>query len=165
MDRVLGTEITLNRIGLKPSQRVLEIGPGPGRLLIHAAKRVLPGGEVIGLDIQLGMIKRLKAHVTHAGILNVTKILGNATRPNVLPESFDVVFLCTMLGEILDRETGLRECYKALEPGGILSITEIFPDPHYQSRATVKRLAEATGFHLRATYGPWYFFMANFVKS
>lgn len=165
MDRVLSTEITLNRIGLRPGQRVLEIGPGPGRLLIPAAKCVLPGGEVVWLDIQLGMIERLKARATHASVSNLTTILGNATQPNVLPGSFDVVFLCTVLGEIPDPETALRECYKALKPGGILSITEIFPDPHFQSRATVKRLAEATGFHLRATYGPWYFFTANFVKS
>jgi hypothetical protein len=38
--RMTGTEITLERIGLRPGQRVLEIGPGPGRLLIPAARRV-----------------------------------------------------------------------------------------------------------------------------
>jgi SAM-dependent methyltransferase len=58
--RFTGTEETLERIGLRPGQRVLEIGPGPGRLLIPAAGRVLPDGEVVGIDIQPGMIERLQ---------------------------------------------------------------------------------------------------------
>lgn len=164
-DRLIGTQTTLDRIGLRPGQRVLEIGPGPGRLLIPVAKRVLPGGEVVGLDIQPGMIERLKARAAQVGALNLTAILGDATQPNVPPESFDIVFLCTVLGEIPDREAALRQCHAALKLGGTLSITEIFPDPHYQSRATVRRLAESTGFRLQAMHGPWYFFTANFVKT
>jgi ubiquinone/menaquinone biosynthesis C-methylase UbiE len=143
----------------------LEIGPGPGRLLIPAAKRVLPGGKVIGLDIQPGMIERLKARAAQAGVSNLTTILGDATKPNVPPESFDVIFFCTVLGEIPDRAAALRQCYATLKPGGVLSITEIFPDLHYQSRATVRQLAKAEGFHLQTTHGPWYFFTANFIKA
>lgn len=165
MDRVLGTQTTLDRIGLKPGQRVLEVGPGPGRLLIPAARRVLPGGEAIGLDIQPGMIERLKARATQASVSNLKAILGDATQPHVPPESFDVVYFCTALGEIPDREATLRQCYLALKSGGLLSVTEIFPDPHYQSRATVQRLAGTAGFRLREMHGPWYFFTANFVKS
>ena len=58
--RITGTEKTLERIGLKPGQRVLEVGPGPGRLLIPAARRVFLGGEVVGIDIQPGMVERLQ---------------------------------------------------------------------------------------------------------
>jgi ubiquinone/menaquinone biosynthesis C-methylase UbiE len=134
-------------------------------LLIPAAQRVLPGGEVVGLDIQPGMIERLEARAAQAGVSNLTAILGDATRPHFPAGSFDVIYLCTVLGEIPDREAALRECYAALKPGGLLSITEIFPDPHYQSRATVRRLAEAAGFRLRELHGPWYFFTANFVKA
>ena len=119
-DRLLGTQTTLDRIGLRPGQRVLEIGPGPGRLLIPTAKRVLPGGEVFGLDIQLGMIEKLKTHAARVGASNLTMILGDATQPNVPPESFDVVYLCTVLGEITDREAALRQCYILLKPGGRL---------------------------------------------
>ncbi|MBI3468887.1 MAG: methyltransferase domain-containing protein, partial [Planctomycetes bacterium] len=91
--RITGTEKTLNRIGLRPGQRVLEVGPGPGRLLIPAARKVLPGGEVVGIDIQPGMIERLKARTSAAGVTNLTAILGDATQPIVPEGSFDVVFL------------------------------------------------------------------------
>lgn len=164
-DRLLGTRTTLDRIGLQPGQRVLEVGPGPGRLLIPAARRVLPGGDVVGLDIQPGMIKRLMARAARAGLSNLTTVVGDATQANFPPESFDVIYLCTVLGEIPDRGAALQQCRQALKPGGRLSITEIFPDPHYQSRATVQRLAEAAGFRPHALHGPWYFFTANFVKA
>ena len=165
MNRLMGTEITLNRIGLRPGQRVLEIGPGPGRLLIPAAQRVLPGGEAVGLDIQPGMIERLKKRTKQADVTNLNVILGDATQPYFPPESFDVIFLCTVLGEIPEREVALRQCYQALKPGGRLSITEIFPDPHFQTRATVQRLAESVGFKFLEIQGSWYFFTMNFTKD
>lgn len=164
-DWLLGTQTTLDRIGIKPGQKVLEIGPGPGRLLIPAAKRVLPGGEVIGLDIQPGMLVRLNARAARAGISNLTAVLGDATQPHFPPESFDMIFLVTVLGEIPDREAALRQCHSALKPGGLLSITEIFPDPHYQFRATVRHLGGTAGFQLKEMRGAWYFFTANFVKG
>jgi ubiquinone/menaquinone biosynthesis C-methylase UbiE len=164
VQRWSGTEKTLQRIGLRPGQRILEMGPGPGRLLLPAAQRILPGGEAVGIDIQEGMIKRLQDRANKAGVTNLTIILGDATQPHVPEASFDVVFLCTVLGEIPDRAAALRQCYRALKPGGVLSITEMAGDPHYQSRSTVQRLAEEAGFRLQSIQGGWWFFTANFTK-
>jgi ubiquinone/menaquinone biosynthesis C-methylase UbiE len=66
------------------------------------------------------------------------------------------VFLCTTLDEIPDREAALRQSFAALKPGGLLSITEIFPDPHYQSKRA--------GFELQTIEGGWVIFTANFLK-
>jgi ubiquinone/menaquinone biosynthesis C-methylase UbiE len=162
--RLAGTSITLDRMGLHPGQRVLEIGPGPGRLLIPAAQRVQPDGEAVGIEIQQRMIDLLMKRSKELGIGNVTAILGDAAQPHVEPESFDLVFLVTTLGEIPQRSAALAECFKALKSGGVLSITEIFGDPHYQSRAAVVRLAKEAGFQLTAIHGHWWFFTANFVK-
>src|SRR5206468_2704980 len=41
------TRTTLDRLEIRPGQRILEMGPGPGRLLLPAAQRVLPGGEAV----------------------------------------------------------------------------------------------------------------------
>jgi ubiquinone/menaquinone biosynthesis C-methylase UbiE len=160
-----GTEKTLNRIGFRPGQKILEIGPGPGRLLLPAAQRILPGGEAVGIDIQPGMIERLQVRAKKAGITNLTAILGDATQPLVPEASFDVVFLCTVLGEIPDRASALSQCFRALKPRGVLSITEMFGDPHYQSRSTVKRLAEAAGLGFQSIQGGWWFFTACFIKA
>jgi ubiquinone/menaquinone biosynthesis C-methylase UbiE len=159
------TRKTLDRLELRPGQRILEIGPGPGRLLIPAAQRVLPDGEAVGIDIQSGMIERLKARAEKARVTNLTAILGDAAQAHVPEVSFDLVFLCTALGEIPDRAAALGQCYRALKSGGALSITEIFGDLHYQSRSTVKRLAEATGFRFHSIQGGWWMFTASFVKE
>ena len=163
-ERITGTETTLERIGLKPGQRVLEIGPGPGRLLIPAAHRVLPGGEVVGIDIQPGMIARLKERARKQNVTNLTAILADATQPIVPEASFDLVFLVTTLGEIPDRAAALAQCFRALKSGGILSISEMLPDPHYQSKSTVKRLAETAGFRSQSVVGGTWLFTANFTK-
>jgi ubiquinone/menaquinone biosynthesis C-methylase UbiE len=164
VDKLAGTQLTLDYMGLRPGQRVLEIGPGPGRLLIPAAQRVAPNGEVFGLDIQPGMLARLKTNAARAGVTNLTAMLGDATQAVFSPESFDVIYLSTVLGEIPDREAALRQCYAALKPGGTLSITEMMPDPHYQTQEMVQQLAEGAGFRPQAAYGPWYRFTANFIK-
>jgi SAM-dependent methyltransferase len=162
--RLSGTRIILERLGLRPGQKVLEIGPGPGRLLLPAAKQVLPDGEAVGIDIQPAMIERLERRAKEAGLTNLKAILGDATQPHVAEASFDVVFLCTALGEIPDRTAALAQGYRALKPGGVLSITEIFGDPHYQRRPVVRRLAEGVGFRLRSIQGGWWLFTADFIK-
>jgi ubiquinone/menaquinone biosynthesis C-methylase UbiE len=151
-------------MGLRPGQRVLEIGPGPGRILIPAAKRVLPGGEAVGIDIQPGMIARLETQAAKAKATNLTAILGDATQPHVPEGTFDHVILVTTLGEIPDRVAALRQGFRALKPGGALSVTEMFGDPHYQSPATARRLAEQAGFRFQSVQGHWWFFTATFTR-
>lgn len=164
LDAFLGTTLVLDRLGLRPGQRVLEVGPGPGRLLIPAARRVLPGGAVVGLDIQLGMITRLRERAWRAGVDNLRGVVGDAAAAPFPPESFDLIYLCTVLGEIPDRGAALKQCHAALKKGAQLSITEIFPDPHYQWPAEARRRAEGAGFKRQAACGPWYFCPINFVK-
>jgi ubiquinone/menaquinone biosynthesis C-methylase UbiE len=162
--RFNGTRIVLDRLGLRPGDRVLEIGPGPGRLLIPAAGRVLPGGEAVGIDIQPAMIERLKVRAARSGVTNLEAILGDASQPHVPEASFHLVFLSAALGEIPDRAAALAQCYRALKPGGVLSITEMFGDPHYQSRSVVRRLAEGAGFRPGSVRGRWWLYTAEFIK-
>jgi ubiquinone/menaquinone biosynthesis C-methylase UbiE len=69
-----------------------------------------------------------------------------AAEPHVSWASFDLVFLCTAFGEIADRAAALRQCNRALEAGGVLPVTEVFSDLHYQSRSVARHLAEGAGF-------------------
>ena len=69
-----------------------------------------------------------------------------------------------LLGEIPAREDALRQCFAVLRPGGRLSVTELFPDPHFLSRRKVRELAEEAGFRHEATQGHALFFTANFLK-
>jgi len=163
-DRMSGTESTLARLSLEPGMTVVEVGPGPGRLLLRAAPRVLPHGRAIGIELQEGMIKKLRAKLAHDDPGNVSVIHASATE-KVLPEGqADVVYLCTVLGEIPDRRTALVNCLAALRPGGRLSITEIIGDPHYQRVKTVRELAASVGFEFEDISSTWRMYTANFRK-
>ena len=78
---------------------------------------------------------------------------------------YDRALLVTVLGEIPGQQAALQEIFDALKPGGILSVTEIIFDPHFQSKATVSQLAKAVGFHEKNCYGRWFAFTMQFEKS
>ena len=160
----LSVSTTLDRIGVQPGHRILEIGPCPGRLLIPAAQRVLPLGEAVGIDIQRGMIERLLERSARAGVTNVVAIVGDAST-TVPPGHFDIVILAHVLGEIPDRDAVLEGCLRALKPGGVVSISEIALDPHFVSQRTVTKFAKRAGFHHRETQGSWLSFTANFERT
>lgn len=155
-DWIAGTARTVERMAIEPGSAVVEIGPGPGRLLIPVAQRVGPRGRVIGVDVQEGMLRRTQAKVERLGLANVQLIHGDATKKHVEDGSADLVYLCTVLGEIPRREEALRRAWEMLKPGGVLAITEIALDPHFQSQSVVKRLAEGAGLEFVDSAGrPW----------
>ena len=160
---LFGTQTTLAGLALRPGQRVLEIGPGPGRLLIPVARSVQPHGEAVGVDVQPAMIAQLRERAAGAGVTNLTGIIGDAATMTP-PGQFDTVYIALALGEIPKREAALRRCLDVLKPGGVLSITEMLPDPHFVPQKTVRQLAEGLGFRHKATVGSWLSFTATFEK-
>ena len=163
-DRLSATTATLDRMGLRPGMTVVEIGPGPGRLLVPAARRVLPGGKAVGVELQQGMLDKLRRKLAGDDPGNIELICGDATQMLLPRESADVVYLCTVLGEIPDRRTALANCFDALRPGGRLSITEIILDPHYQTVAKVRALAAELGFEFEDISSTWRMYTANFRR-
>ena len=67
--------------------------------------------------------------------------------------SFDLVFLVTVLGEIPDKRAAMAEFARVLRPGGILAVTEAFPDPDYVRTPVLRRLATAVGFEVAERRG------------
>jgi ubiquinone/menaquinone biosynthesis C-methylase UbiE len=164
VDRIAGTSATIDRLGLRPGMNVVEMGPGPGRLLLPAARRVLPGGRAIGIELQQGMIDKLRRKLTRDDPGNIELIHADATKRVLAPHSIDVVYLCTVLGEIPDRKAALANCFDALRPGGRLSITEIVMDPHYQRVGKVRALTREAGFQFEDMTSTWRMYTANFRK-
>lgn len=154
----------LDRIGIRPGERVLELGPGPGAFTVAAAQRAEPGGSLVAVDIQPAMIAAVERRVQQVGLTNVeTRVAGAHDLP-LDSESVDRAFLVTVLGEIPDRQRALAELRRVLKPGGILSITEQFLDPDYPLAATVIRWADEAGFKLSERYGNWWTYTLNFCK-
>jgi ubiquinone/menaquinone biosynthesis C-methylase UbiE len=101
---------------------------------------------VLAVDIQPRMLERLEARIAERGVRNVETLLAGLGDGKLPAERFDVAFLVTVLGEIPDAPAALREIHRALRPGGVLSVTEVIPDPHYQPVARVRALASEAGF-------------------
>jgi len=161
---VAGAETLIDRAGVQEGMAALDIGCGPGRVTIPAARRVGPKGKVIALDMQAAMIEKTRKRALEEGLDNIDFVL-HSVAGGLLPDDVgDRAFLITVLGEIPDKAMALRVIYRALKPGGILSVTEMLPDPHYQSRAAVIRLAREAGFEVGEFFGNVIAFTQNLRK-
>jgi ubiquinone/menaquinone biosynthesis C-methylase UbiE len=143
---VAGDALLLERAGVAPGMRVLDAGCGPGRLTLPAAERVGPDGRVLAVDLEPRMLARLRERLAARGVRNVETLLAGLGDGKLPGDAFDVALLVTVLGEISDPGSALREIHRALRPGGVLSVTEVLPDPHYQRVARVRALAAEAGF-------------------
>jgi SAM-dependent methyltransferase len=158
------TGVIIEHLNLQPGMRVLDIGCGPGRLTIPIATEVGPLGEVTAVDIQPGMLRRVKQKAQAASLKNIQSLQAGAGEAKLPHSQADRALLVSVLGEIPDREAALNEIFEALKPGGILSVTEVIYDPHFQGRATVLRLAGNAGFREHGFYGNKYSFTLNLEK-
>lgn len=143
----------LDALAPEPGMWVLDAGCGPGRLSIPAARRVGPGGRVLALDIQQGMLERTREKAREAGLDNIRFLRAGLGAGLLGAGRFDRALLVTVLGEIPDREAALAEIHRCLKPGGLLSVTELVFDPHFQPRSRVRALGAATGFREKACHG------------
>ena len=154
----------IEHLDLQPGMTMLDIGCGPGRVTLPAARRVGPQGEVIAIDLQPGMLRRAQERAQAAGLTNIRFVQAAMGEGQLAVGPADRAVLVTVLGEIPNREAALREIYNALKPGGILSVTEIIVDPHYQSRAKIVQLAGAAGFREKEFFGNRWAFTINLEK-
>lgn len=164
MDELAGGQTILERAGIRKGMRVLDAGCGPGRLAIPVAEFVAPNGHVVALDLQPEMLARVRRRVADRGLRNVTTVCAGLGQGRLGKAEFDRALLVTVLGEIPDRSAALQEIYEALKPGGVLSVTEVLPDPHFQSRETVRRLALQAGFIVDEVHSTWRSYTFNLIR-
>jgi 2-polyprenyl-3-methyl-5-hydroxy-6-metoxy-1,4-benzoquinol methylase len=156
--------VIVERLDLQPGMAVLDAGCGPGRLAIPIARQIGPQGEVTAMDIQAGMLRRAREKARAANLANIQFLEAGLGEGKLGHNRFDRAVLVTVLGELPDRETALREIFAALKPGGILSVTEVIFDPHFQSRQSVARLARAAGYREQGFHGNRIAFTLNLER-
>ena len=164
MEHVAGSAVIIRRARIARGMRVLDAGCGPGRITIPLAKHLGPEGEVVALDVQPAMLDRLSERIAQHKTGNVKLVLGALGRGMLEKDAFDRAILITVLGEVPDRYAALREIYAALKPGGILSVTEVLPDPHFQPRGTVRSLGRTAGFEVEEAFVGWRSYTLNLIR-
>lgn len=160
-------DILIERSGVKPGMKVLEVGAGSGAYTTFVARAVGPEGKVYALDIQAKMLDRLQSKLVrpeNQDIKNIELIQASAYQLPVDDGALDLVYMITVLPEIPDRHRALLEVHRVLKPDGTLALTEIFTDPDYPLRKTTTRWAIQAGFEEAGIEGNFWHYTARFIK-
>jgi ubiquinone/menaquinone biosynthesis C-methylase UbiE len=160
--RFFSPEAGAVRHGVARGMAVLEVGPGDGYLTGAALDRVLPGGRFVCLDVQVAMLRKLRAAL---GTRTPALVCASGSRLPFRSGCFDLVYLAHVLGEIPDRDGALREYARVLRPEGTLAVTEGLPDPDFIRRARLVRMAGAAGLRAAERFGARLHYTQRFHPS
>ncbi len=152
-------------LGLHGGEHLLEIGPATGKHSLPIAASLGPGGILEVLDIQPEMLDSLMRRASRVGIANIVPTPGDAARLPYPDDRFDGAYLISVLGEIPDKETALRELRRVLKPEGYLIVGEAFYDPDFIPLTELQGRLSRIGFAFERKTGPWGAYLARFKKS
>ena len=138
---------------LRPSDRLLDIGVGPGTITVDLAAR-LPAGCVIGIDNAAAALEAARTLADARKVTNLTLRAGDAYALDFEAGSFDVVHAHQVLQHLADPVAALREMRRVCRPGGVVAVRDAdyaamtwHPDHPALSRwhTLLQRLARAGG--------------------
>jgi len=117
----------LARVG--PGSSVLDVATGTGDLALELARRVQPGGEVVGSDFAEAMLARARAKAeaaaADAGTVRPRFELGDALELPYPDERFDAATVGFGARNFDDLGAGLAEMVRVVRPGGRVVVLEI----------------------------------------
>jgi demethylmenaquinone methyltransferase/2-methoxy-6-polyprenyl-1,4-benzoquinol methylase len=118
----------LARVG--PGDRVLDVATGTGDLAIELARRVSPGGEVVGSDFAEGMLARARAKASAGDGEHVLPRFewGDALELPYEDNLFDAATVGFGARNFSDLARGLAEMVRVVRPGGRVVVLE-FTNP------------------------------------
>lgn len=149
----------------QPGERLLELGVGTGYYSCELAEWIAPGGTLELFDLQQKFLDHTMGAAAQRGLTNLVPTQGDATRLPYEDASIDGVVLTAVLGEIPDRAAALQEIHRVLKPNGRLVVGELFGDPHFTSRKSLRQLGAGAGLGLSESSGPPFGYFARLNRS
>lgn len=114
-------------LGLRPGDRVLDLGCGGGRHAFEASKR---GAQVVACDLDLAELKDVRAlfgAMTDAGEIpgggGGWAVNGNALSLPFADATFDRIIASEVMEHIPDDAGAAAELARVLKPGGTIAVT------------------------------------------
>ncbi len=110
---------------LKPGDRVLDFGCGPGTISVGIAKAIEPG-EMHGVDMEESQINVARAAAQAGGHANATFHVGDVTALPFEDNYFDAAHCHAVLMHVPDTPKVLAEVKRVLKSGGVIGSREMF---------------------------------------
>jgi len=123
-DVVEQRRVILAALALRPGERVLDLGVGPGLLAAEMAETVGPGGLVQGIDLSESMLAMARRRPLPRGAASLEVRQADVTALPFDDASFDAA-VCTQVYEyVADMPAALAEARRVLAPGGRLLVLD-----------------------------------------
>jgi SAM-dependent methyltransferase len=103
---------------IRPGHRVLDVSTGPGEPALTAARRVGPGGRILGTDLSPAMLAIARDRAAAAGMTNVQFREMDSEALEFPEAGFDAALCRFGLMFLPDPGAAARRIRKALRPGG-----------------------------------------------
>ena len=114
---------TVQRLDLRPGERVLDVCCGSGASAIPAAERVGPGGSVTGVDLSENLLRLASAKARARQLQNIEFRAADMLALPFPDRQFDAVVCVFGIFFVPDMAAAVRSLWRVLRPGGKLAIT------------------------------------------
>jgi SAM-dependent methyltransferase len=139
---------------LAPGARLLDAGCGAGRELRRMA-RLVPDGEVVGVDLAAGMVNAAQRAARAAGLDHCAFFQADVgDLPEAFSGAFDLVYSSLAHHHYPDPEAATREVLRCLRPGGVYCVVDPGPSWFTTISAPFARRTDPgwIGFHTPAEF-------------
>src|ERR1043166_3692448 len=116
----------IERMGIKPGDRVLEVGVGTG---INAA--LYPSDcSVTGIDLSSSMLEKARDRIARTGVRNVRLLQMGAATLKFTDDTFDIVYAPYVISVVPDPVAVASEMRRVCRPGGRIVFLNHFRSPN-----------------------------------